>query len=415
MMAIFDIQDSFSNKVSYWLLGAFLVLLPYDFFYSELALACFALHTLIHLRKERIKNLFTRKVALPVSLFLLIAVAIFYSPDKPEALNVTTRQLAIFLMPVLLSLTNLDLRTHGKGLLLLFAFSCSLCVAYLFADALHTLAFYRLPWSYLFTPAFMNHNFSSVIGLHATYLSVYVAFSIIILLYYLLSGTTRWNNYGYSICLLLLTAGMLQLSSRAAFIGLLLVVNVLFPLLLPNKRKRSAFFIATGIASVCFLVLIFSSGSFKERYVNELKSDLSLNPQLAEAMEPRAQRWKAAWELVEQAPLTGHGTGAEKQLLLDKYFEKKMYNAYVNEFNAHNQYLAMLINTGFPGLLLLVFILTYGMWQAWRNKDLLFLSFLLMTAIVCISENFLELNKGIFFYSFFFSFFLERNTRQQIC
>ena len=411
MNTVFDIQDTFSNRVSYWLLGAFLVLLPFDFFYSELALACFALHTLIHLKKEKLANVLTRKAGVPILFFLLSAVAILYSPDIPEGISVTTRQLAILLMPVLMALSNLDFRRHGEGLLLVFAFSCSVTVTWLFADALYTIYFFHLPLSCLLSPAFMNHNFSSGIGLHATYLSVYVAFSIVILWYGLLKGVKRGAQYLYIVCLLALLAAMLQLSSRAAFIGLLLVLNIIFPLLLRGYGKRKIFFIGTGLLSAGILMLIFSSGAFKERYVNELKSDLSLNPSVVESMEPRALRWKASWELVRESPLFGHGSGSEKRLLKNKYFEKKMYSSYVNEFNAHNQYLALLINTGFLGLLVFAGILFYAARAAWSEKDVLFFSFLLLVIVVCISENFLELNKGIFFYSFFLSFFLERMYR----
>ncbi|HEY2581440.1 MAG TPA: hypothetical protein VGI43_06520, partial [Mucilaginibacter sp.] len=40
-----------------------------------------------------------------------------------------------------------------------------------------------------------------------------------------------------------------------------------------------------------------------------------------------------------------------------------------------------------------------------RRKDLLFLTFMLIITFVSTSENLLDVDKGIMFYAFFFSFF----------
>ena len=50
--------------------------------------------------------------------------------------------------------------------------------------------------------------------------------------------------------------------------------------------------------------------------------------------------------------------------------------------------------------------LFYGIRKAVRNRDSLFFFFMLLTSIVAFSENLLDVNKGIFFYAFFFSFFI---------
>jgi len=58
MKEIFFIQDTVENKVSYYHLAFFLVALPFDYFYSELILISFGLHTLIHVKKEEFRNIF---------------------------------------------------------------------------------------------------------------------------------------------------------------------------------------------------------------------------------------------------------------------------------------------------------------------------------------------------------------------
>ena len=71
MRKIFFIDDTLTNKISYWLLAGFLIALPFDFFYSELILIGFTLHTLIHCKKNSWKNIFSRRVLLIISIYLL--------------------------------------------------------------------------------------------------------------------------------------------------------------------------------------------------------------------------------------------------------------------------------------------------------------------------------------------------------
>jgi hypothetical protein len=65
-----------------------------------------------------------------------------------------------------------------------------------------------------------------------------------------------------------------------------------------------------------------------------------------------------------------------------------------------------MLRSGIIGLLIYLIVLYYAFVQAIRKKDFLFFSFLVLVATVSVSENILDVNKGIFFYSFFLSFFL---------
>ena len=117
-------------------------------------------------------------------------------------------------------------------------------------------------------------------------------------------------------------------------------------------------------------------------------------------------RWSLELELIEKFPFTGYGTGSEKDILKEKYFENKFYLSYLLELNAHNQYLSFLINTGIAGLCVYMYVLYFGFEQAIKRKDFLLLSFMIIITVVSVSENILDVNKGILFYAFFYSFFL---------
>ncbi len=86
-------------------------------------------------------------------------------------------------------------------------------------------------------------------------------------------------------------------------------------------------------------------------------------------------------------------------------FKKKYYNSFINKLNTHNQYLSFALKSGLIGLLVYLVTLVFGFKKALTNKDLLFFSFMTVVTFVSFSENYLEVEKGIIFYAFFFSFF----------
>lgn len=407
MRQLFLIEDSPANKISYYLLLSFVVTLPFDYFYSQLILICFAFHTLIYARRSNLKQLFSKPVLILISIYLLGILALFYSADKQEGFNILTRQLAILLFPVLFSLTELDFKKYRLNILCIFGITCTFTILYLYADAVHTIFYFHMPMASLFTLLFMNHNFSLPIEIHATYLSVYTAFSLLLFIYLTFESKGLLKKWVCIIAAFILCAGLIQLSSRSVFIAFLLIINLVFPFFLFYGRKRVIFLVAASVISAATLLAITRVDSFKTRYINELKTDLTKNARIIENTEPRVARWNAILELIKKSPVIGYGTGAEKSLLKEKYFEKGLFFSYLNEFNAHNEYLSFLLKTGIIGLAVFVYVLFYGFSAAVRNGDLLFLSFMMLVAITCISENFLELNKGIFFYGFFFSFFIE--------
>ena len=100
MKKLFLINDTFENKVSYYLLACFLVALPFDHFYSEWLLIIFCIHTLIHLRKNNLHALRDKKIWIVASIFFLNAVAIAFSKYQTEGYNDVVHQLGILLFPV---------------------------------------------------------------------------------------------------------------------------------------------------------------------------------------------------------------------------------------------------------------------------------------------------------------------------
>jgi len=268
--------------------------------------------------------------------------------------------------------------------------------------------------SLVFSAAFTNHNFSQQIHMHATFFSLQIALALVFMLSLFIKERIRLNKLFYAAISLILLAGIIQLSSKSVFAALFLIINIAFPLFLLEGVRRKRFLITSWSLTILVIAGILSSGTFRERYLNELRTDFSRSKDDL-SVEPRLMRWGVAAELIKQALVTGHGAGSEIPLLKGKYFERKYYTSYLNGLNAHNEYLSFLIKSGVWGLMIYIATLIYGFRLAIRKKDIVFFSLMILIAVVSLSENILDVDKGVIYYSFFFSFFVfMAEQREQI-
>jgi O-antigen ligase len=206
---------------------------------------------------------------------------------------------------------------------------------------------------------------------------------------------------------------IIQLSSKSILAVLFIMINIVIPFYMLKGKQRLRFaFAALGI-SVIAIAAVVSVKSFRERYVTSLGDDL-LAAKPGASTDPRLARWHLVAGVIKQHPIIGHGSGSETTLLHDEFYKAKMYSSFLARLNSHNQYLSFLVKSGIWGFLIYVVTLTYGFRIAFKSKDVVFISFLLVIAIVSLSENVLDADKGVMFYSLFFSFFLFSGLKKAI-
>jgi O-antigen ligase len=409
----FFIKASIADRITYYHLIIFVMALPFDRLYSEVALTSLALHTLIHVRKTEIRSVPLKAVLLPASLYLLTILGTIYTKFYGEAFFEWERQLAIILFPLIIFYNGFDFKKYVFNILLALAVSCCLALLYLYYNAYSIIAYNHLPLSTIFSNAFINHNFSAAIDMHATYFSMYIALAATGLIARLLKGSHRNERWLYILILIVLSAGLIQLSSRAVFIACAIILNSIIPFLLLKGKRRYYFMAFSLIFSVSVFFTLTRIDNLRTRFIVELKEDLTQKSIDNNALEPRVARWDCAWQLVKKSPLYGNGSGSEIALLKEIYYERKMYNSYLNELNAHNEYLSILVKTGIIGISVLLYIFFAGFQTAIRGRDAVFCAFMVIIAVVSFSENTMDANKGIFFFAFFYSlFFLGGKTEK---
>jgi len=410
----FFIKGAIADKITYYHLLVFVMALPFDRFYSELALISLSVHTLIHLRKTDIKRVKLSAVLMPGAIYLLTVLGTAYTKFYDEAFFEWERQLAIILFPLIILYNAFDFRRYWTNILIALAASCFFTLIYLYYNAFEVIGYNHLPLSSMFSNAFINHNFSAAIGMHATYFSMYIALGAVALICMLLNDPKKKERWIYGFMLIVLLAGLLQLSSRAVFISFAVIVNIVIPFLYLQKKKRYYFLLVSIVFSLSIFYAITQIDNLKTRFIVDLKEDLTQASVNNNTLEPRAVRWECAWQLVKRSPLYGNGSGSEIAMLKEVYYQRKLYNSYIHELNVHNQYLSMLVKTGIIGLLVLLYVFFAGFKTAIRSRDAVFCSFMVIIAVVSFSENILDANKGIFFFAFFYSLFYLGGRKKQM-
>ncbi|MGZ3776206.1 MAG: O-antigen ligase family protein [Mucilaginibacter sp.] len=405
MKELFLIRDNLTNKISFYHLAVFLVSLPFYRFYSHLVLISFGIHTLIHFNKLALKPLFTRRTLVLQSVFFVTVVSTIYATNKNLAFNEWGLDVTILLVPVLFCINPLDLKKYYPQLLMIFSLGCAATIIYLYANAITTIRFYGMPFSMLFSPAFTNHNFAQPIDMHATFFSLQIALALVFTIAALIKERKPVNKIFYAFVGLVLLAGIFQLSSKSVFVALFLTINIALPLLLLQGAGRIRFIAIAASSTILIGCILFSSRTFRDRYMTQLNEDFS-SLKTNQRVEPRILRWGLALELIEKSAVVGYGAGSEIPLLQGKYFAKKYYTSYLHRLNAHNEYMSFMIKSGIWGLAVYILTLVYGFRIAIRKKDIVFFAFMMLLAVVSLSENILDVDKGVMFYSFFFPFFV---------
>lgn len=379
-----------------------LLSLPFNLFYSHLFLIGLALHTIIQIRKTTIKPLLTRANFALAAVFFVTLLSIIYTTNKPQAFTELGRQVTILLIPLIFCFNPLDLKKYRRKFLLVFSLGCTITITYLFLQAIFTIKYYHLPLKALASPAFTNHNFSEPLEIHATFFSMQIAIALVYLLYVLVRETVKTRKFFWLICSGILSMGILQLSSKSIFIALLLIINIALPWFILKGRSRFRFIAISTALFIVVMAGIYTRDTFKERYVTELKKDLSQSTD-AELTDPRLARWSVAISVGAQSPVIGHGAGTEIGLLKDPFFDHQFYRSYLAGLNAHNQFISFFIKSGIAGLLIYLCVLVFGIRAAVAKRDLMLMAFMVIITTVSFSENYLDVDKGIFFYSIFFS------------
>lgn len=118
----------------------------------------------------------------------------------------------------------------------------------------------------------------------------------------------------------------------------------------------------------------------------------------------RIEYIKASFDIIEENPLAGIGTGDIADAFADYYEETNSKLTKENRHRCHNQYLAITITFGIIGLIWFLFSMFYPILADKSNRNYLYFVFLSIMALSMFTEDTLETQIGVTLFAFFNSF-----------
>lgn len=245
-------------------------------------------------------------------------------------------------------------------------------------------------------------NFTEVCTLivHRTYSGLNILLSFVALFYLWQKGETNKKEYLFTGVYSLISIPFLFLNnSRVITLSFFLLLFYFgFSLLLRNKRKSVILFVAIGILAVVAVSL--PSRSSEMMCFERLEESLS--------QDPRSRIWPSVWEVGMERPLLGYGLNNVDVPLVRSYLSHDFLEGASAIYGPHNEYLGEWIQLGVLALVLLVVLLCVTPSCAGRELRLFSVPFVVLFAIVFMTESLLDRCNGCLTFAFFVAL-LSRN------
>ena len=340
------------------------------------------------------------------SLFLADLVGMIHTDNLEYGFKFLETQLPLFIFPVLvLSLKNKISNKIIDNIFYSFLLGVGVLLAGYVIIVIHSLLIGTSSMADI-----LNHRLSEyppimsqpTIDIHPSFLSMYITLCLL----FIMDKLIRDRNFpriAAALVLFILIAFQIWLSSRAGIFGLL-IVSLIF-LFLNLKSKFKIYSIVT------FLVLsisIFSLPLTQERFLNAPMrafrngTMVSTTDQQTWAFAFRYQIIDCSLSLLHNGGwIFGYGTGDFRDEMYKCYHENNYTWIIVRGLDEHCEYFAQLHRFGMLGLILLLIVFIYPMSIAYKEKNYLYLSLLILIALSAIPENLLSSQKGVVFYALF--------------
>ncbi len=176
---------------------------------------------------------------------------------------------------------------------------------------------------------------------------------------------------------------------------LIIIINKQFDLII---RKRIYLFASVLLlVSVLFLV---NNKKSKEYLVNNILKTKT------EKIDSRINLWKSGEKIISKHYLWGIGNNNIKSSLSSNLENSSKIK--FRDYNAHNQYLELLLGYGVVPLLIFVLLLFYPVIQ---NKNFNFNLFILYFSIAMLVESYLARQAGIIIFSYWYCLLIVYNEK----
>lgn len=387
-------KSNYLNKFINFSLGGLFLFPVFSQKIRAIFVMLFALTTLILFIKTKNKNF--NKLDLFI-LFLFVFIPLIYLFEIPfsgnvqEVSKIAEKKLPLLFIPLgFFFLKSSKFKVNiDRFLLIFYTITIGLVLYTLFYITfigLHTK--YLASGGYAFT---LRTTIEEITGLHPTYYSMYIVTSILIVFYRINKKyDTFWQKALLLLSTILSAILLFMLASRMAILVFILCVLYFIWNVIPSLKIK-----LIGTTSILIIALtVFSTIPSLKSRTGELFENKENSTNI------RSVIWGCSVETAKNNWILGTGIeNAQKEL--NACYEGK--NKIINEgnivYNSHNEYLNILLSKGIISFILFITLLTVLFLFA--KKNYLFTSIMLLIAISCLTENILERQIGILFFTLF--------------
>ncbi len=329
-------------------------------------------------------------------LFVMSILSLLNSEDK--GLFHIEKKLSLLIFPLILvnyKISENMLRTTFWY----FISSCAIASVYSLVNA-------------IFKPELFGVEMTNeAIGISHVYFGLYLSFAIVLLIYLLV---TDLNHKVISFVIVLLIVFflivMFILSGKMSIISLFLLAFVAGVVVTVLTRRWLRGFVLLCCPLVILIAVFASSSTVRSRFSYLFnKEHHFVGDNAWSSIGVRFTAYKCAREVFAATPILGTGLG-DVQHDLNRCYENYNFLTVIDT-NAHNQYIQILLGSGVIGLFCFLFVLVYPVVHAIRQKNYLYVCFIFLFTLCCLTESLLERQQGVMFYGFF-NMILFYNSRK---
>ena len=340
--------------------------------------------------------------------YLLHAVGILYSENYSGAVRELDKKIPFLLLPVAFSLIDPKILSKERKNILVFFAKLTMVISI----ALVVCSVYRYAESQDIN-VFFYTGFTDPIKFHPVYFAGYLIFATIILLLTASDHTKKRRFIRDGSTIAFSFFALILISSKTAlFVFLVLIVYILF------ERATSIHWTRKVLICVSFVMVsgaaIYSFPVTRARIQDSLNSNWSgiLDDEYTQKASTytgatlRFSFWKVTVKEIyrDNKVFFGVGTGDQTNYLNTVYDKYGLLDVgYVN-YNLHNVIMEVVIEFGLLGLAFFAALIIKLSNIARNHSDNILAYLLVIFLLLGMTESLWNINKGIFFFTFFFCF-----------
>ena len=352
--------------------------------------------------KEKLQRFIKNPVAIAfVLLYLLHLLSIFYTENSSEGWNDLRLKISFLLLPFFMMTVQF---IYNEQRIFILKFFAVLMMLMALTDLTHAFLEYLVSGN---QETFYYIHLPYLLASKVHYVAWYYSFAIFISIYHLISSQS--NRAFWFLGLLILLFSLILLSSRAFILAFIVVFILTFLKWFKTaKVSRLMWTKILSIAALFMLSLVFIPSINLRLNDTVVELQKLFGYDTPKQTNPRVFIWRYGADLIAKNPIFGFGVGDAKGELsvslesCDAMFWNGERNVPIQNknYNFHNQFMQTWAEVGIFGFLILLFIMIHPFLL--KNSHPLFLIFIGLTFIGCLTESMFERQAGVVLFAFMY-------------